>query len=157
MVPPKANRDVGGRLRPVGTPDASPGVSASNALRALGNLYGVDLAGGATTIGDASRLAAVKGGLSPNGSSPGGNLLAAYKAFLARQDRALLTPPEVPPGALSPKELEDAALRRSVKRVHRQLRKGHAPRAALASGFKRYRRHGGSGAYSTWARKVTGR
>jgi hypothetical protein len=133
----------------------------------LDRLRPVDLSGGATTIGDSSRVAAAAGGF--GGSEP---LLKAWKRYQERQaeqradadrlagmradlDRLRKAAAEAPAAVRS--DVEADAVRRSAKKVRSRLGRGDTARAALAAGFKHYRKHGGTGVYTFWHRKLTGR
>ena len=110
-------------------------------------LRGVDLSGGATTIGSTSvakaRSQALAGG--PPGSR---DLLALYRQWQA--DQAVKASPRL-------QKVERAALKKSAKRTAEKLRDGADNHDALAAGFKRYRKQGGSRSYSAWLRTMGGR
>lgn len=110
-------------------------------------LRGVDLSGGATTIGSTSvekaRFQALAGG--PPGSR---DLLSLYRQWQTEQ--AVKASPHLA-------KVERAALRKSAKRTAKKLGEGADRRTALLAGHNRYRKAGGQLGYAAWIRTLGGR
>lgn len=108
-----------------------------------------------STTGAASLRKAYAGAFTSSAPAAAGSLAEAYRLWKARQADAERTMSPVTRAALvAPDEIERHALRKGARRVEKRMKRGQAPAKALASGHRRYRKHGGSASFAGFVRKL---
>lgn len=155
-----------------------PSHPGERAQRIADHLHGIDLSGGASTvgrdgtvIGDAARLRALKNGLDGN---PGSSLLDAYRrwqqverarydagteevqAIRKALDRLESRTTAATVARRSAREVEERALRKARRKMLARLKAGHSAHDARMQGFAAYIKHGGKLGPAAFGRRVLG-